>query len=1093
LGLGFLIPVSASAALEHPFIEDFGGVEQPSFTEAQGLAVDQSTGDLLVIDAGEREAGEGTLSRFHADGTPSDFSALGDNTIESLSFRFPEAGQVAVDNSGEATDGNIYVASQQDAGVVRIFDEDGNSLASLTGYKAGPNAEGAETPLGSFICGVAVDPDGNVYVGEFSGGGTIHKYEPTASSPVNSDNVANFAYAEACTLAAGAGLTDGFVFPAHLNTQGEAVAKLNSTTGISQYNAHPGPTTTVTVDPATGTLFAASGSEVKEYDASGAAEAIAGVPIAPPGGKLVQGIAVDETTGRIYVSREDNPNVEVWGEAVELPLTITEFASVIGDTATMRGVVNANNGPPTTCVFEYVEVSAKGFEGASTAPCSPAGPFTGNTSESVSAQVSGLAEGTYRFRLVASNEDGSKAGETLFFSTIGQLGLPDGRAYEMVTPPEKGGEVIPPEPVGQLGGSCGDCLPGSNDPSMPMQTVPDGSSVLYLGQPFTSGLASGPNEYVAPRSSSGWGTQSLSSPTTIGQFLAFSEDLSRAVLTQANPPLTPQAPTRGGNAFPNLYLVQGGAFEPLITGEPPNREPGDFEVSFAGANAGTAFAPAFGHVAFEANDALTAAAPAVGVGKACALPGADCNLYEWVGGELSLINVLPDENAAANAVIGSGRMLVRGIPTRQLPPNVSHAISDDGSRIFWSSEETGHVYVRVDGEETLEIPGPASCKESEPVKDRACFLTASPDGSTVLLADGSVYELNEAGTAYELSIDLTEGEEGFEGILGASEDLSRIYFVDTAALTGGEENDNGEEAEEGELNLYAFDEGELTFVGMLLSGDNEFGTREYGAWAASSSARTAQVSPDGAHLAFMSLASLTGYDNTRRGGGNCGGSSSPTCREVFVYSADTGTLSCASCNPTGQQPLGDSNLTLIRPDAPFRQPQNLSPDGSGRLFFESLDALSPRDANGTIQDVYEWEPNGVGSCNRAGGCVYLISSGQSPNDSMFMDSSDSGDDAFFITRERLLPLRDKNQQLDLYDARVGGGFEESAPGPCNPETCAGPLGSVPVQPSAGSGSFSGPGNPKPKHCKPGFVKKNGKCVKKHKKKKQGGKKRRGSR
>jgi hypothetical protein len=213
---------------------------------------------------------------------------------------------------------------------------------------------------------------------------------------------------------------------------------------------------------------------------------------------------------------------------------------------------------------------------------------------------------------------------------------------------------------------------------------------------------------------------------------------------------------------------------------------------------------------------------------------------------------------------------------------------------------------------------------------------------------------------------------------------------------------------------------------------------------------------------------------------------------VFIYAAEAGTLSCASCNPSGEQPLGSSNLSLLRPQGPFRQPGNLSREGSGRLFFESQDALTARDVNGGTQDVYEWEPNGVGSCKRAQGCISLISSGQSPNDSMFMDSSESGDDAFFITREKLL-LRDKNEQLDLYDARIGGGFEEVAPAPCSPEACAGPIASPPAQPSAASKELSGPGNPKPKRCKPGFVKKQGKCVKKKPKKKKAANNRRGSR
>jgi hypothetical protein len=1073
LGVGLLVPVSA-AALEHPFIENFGSANEPSFEEAQGMAVNQTTGDLLVIDRVTE-----TLSRWNRDGTPSNFSALGTNVISGFNFgNFSNPGevQVAVDNSGGATDGNIYVP-EAGGGVVDIFDEDGNSLGQLT-----------ESSEGSFEepCGVAVDSSGNLFVGDFSG--KIHEFE---NPPTNGSSI-ELPFSENCTTAAGVGPVDGFIFPTQFEGK---VSKLDSTSSAEKYQVDPGPTTTVAVDPTTGALFTASGGEVKEFDVSGEAEATPGLPIAP-GGEKVGGIAVDGASGNIYVSRKGNPHIEVWGPAVQLPIAITEPASVIDSTVTMQGVVNANEGPPATCVFQYVEVSAEGFKGATSVPVTPAGPFTGSTNEPVSAQVSGLTEAAYRYRLLCSNEDGPKAGETLFFDTSEKVpGLPDGRAYEMVSPPQKGGEVIPPEPVGQLGGSCSDCLPGGNMPLMPMQSTPEGESILYLGQPFTGGLASGLNEYLAPRGSTGWGTQSLSSPTTTGIYEAFSVDLSRGVLSQADPPLSPQAPTRGGKGFPNLYLREGGAFEPLIITEPPNRDLGDFQVSFGGANAGTPLVPAFGHLTFAANDALTEAvpliapaAPEVEAGKACAFPGSSCNLYEWEGGELGLVNVLPGNGAVASgAMIGSGRMLVLGIPQSQIPPNVDHAVSDDGSRIFWSSEETGEVYVRVEGKETLEIPGPGSCKESVPVKERACFLTASPEGSAVLLSDGQLYELNETGSAYVATVDLAEGEGGFEGILGTAEDLSHVYFVDSEALSGeDEENANGEHAEAGELNLYGWDEGELSFIGMLRPGDNGLGVREYGAWAASPSQRTAQVSTDGAHLAFMSLAPLTGYDNRLRGGGNCRSSNTPTCREVFVYAGDSESLSCASCNPSGQQPLGDSNLSLIRPDGPFRQPGNLSRSGGGRLFFESGDALSPRDSNGNVQDVYEWEPEEVGGCKRAEGCVYLISSGQSPNDSMFVDSSKSGDDAFFITRERLL-RRDKDQQLDLYDARVGGGFGEPADAPCSPEACKGPVASPSAEPSASTEELAGADNPKPKpkRCKPGFVKKQGKCVKrKHKKRKR---------
>jgi len=78
MGVALLFsPSSASAAETHVFKETFGSVAQPTFGEPEGMAVDQATGDLLVIDAGA-----GTISRFKSDGTPANFSALGTNVID---------------------------------------------------------------------------------------------------------------------------------------------------------------------------------------------------------------------------------------------------------------------------------------------------------------------------------------------------------------------------------------------------------------------------------------------------------------------------------------------------------------------------------------------------------------------------------------------------------------------------------------------------------------------------------------------------------------------------------------------------------------------------------------------------------------------------------------------------------------------------------------------------------------------------------------------------------------------------------------------------------------------------------------------------
>jgi hypothetical protein len=369
---------------------------------------------------------------------------------------------------------------------------------------------------------------------------------------------------------------------------------------------------------------------------------------------------------------------------------------------------------------------------------------------------------------------------------------------------------------------------------------------------------------------------------------------------------------------------------------------------------------------------------------------------------------------------------------------------------------TGQLFVRIGGTETREIPDPGF------------FVTADPSATKVLLNNGHIYDLETNSV-----VDLTGGLGGFEGILGAADNLSHVYFVDNEVLTASETNDNGEAAEAGAHNLYAWDAGGTVFVGRLLSRDNLIGAPErIGAWKPSPSQRTAQVTPDGRYLAFMSAASLTGYDNARRNGGPCTGSAG-RCYQVYEYDAVTGELACASCNPSGEKPLDYSHLSLIDPaggSAIFPQPKNLT--AGGRLFFESQDTLSAQDVNGSVQDVYQWEPPGSAegpsndTCARSGGCVSLISSGHSPNDSYFLNATPSGSDAFIVTREQLLP-QDRDDFTDVYDARIGGGgFAADGVAPCSGEACRGPIGAPPSVGAPGSSSFAGPGNqPSGKHRK----------------------------
>jgi hypothetical protein len=172
----------------------------------------------------------------------------------------------------------------------------------------------------------------------------------------------------------------------------------------------------------------------------------------------------------------------------------------------------------------------------------------------------------------------------------------------------------------------------------------------------------------------------------------------------------------------------------------------------------------------------------------------------------------------------------------------------------------------------------------------------------------------------------------------------------------------------------------------------------------------------------------------------------------------------------------------------------LSEDGS-RVFFESLEALSPRDTNGKM-DVYEWQPSeGRQQCqaqlggevyvSESEGCLGLISSGKSAKDAEFIDASESGSDVFFTTAASLVPQ--DYGLVDVYDARIDGGFPPP-PGPppgCEGEACQ-PAPPPHDDQTPASASFKGPGNPQTKSprpsCAKGKARRHGRCVKRHAKK-----------
>ena len=450
-------------------------------------------------------------------------------------------------------------------------------------------------------------------------------------------------------------------------------------------------------------------------------------------------------------------------------------------------------------------------------------------------------------------------------------------------------------------------------------------------------------------------------------------------------------------------------------------------------------------------------------------------LYDLHNGELELVGILDDGRPnPENSVAG---MLGNSAVTRE--SLLDHAVSEDGRRIFWTSRTgfdasgPGQIYVRVNGEKTIPVSETAETLSGE---NESLFWTAAADGSAVLFstADFGIADLAHSADFYEFDVDSKATRliaSQSPGLLGASDDLSRIYFVSTKKLT--------DDAVEGEWNLYLEQDRVTRLVTILSADDKEVHISGISPIRPAPTARASRVTADGRHIAFQAMGSLTGYDNFNPATGK-------RYSEVYHYDADNDKLTCVSCNPSGEPPTGPPILT---PYNAFDKPLNegaffeekyaqaatlptwerdfhasrvLSEDGN-RVFFQSHEALAARDTNGAIKDVYQWEAQGTGSCEQAGGCVDLISTGTSAQGSEFVDASADGDDVFFSTTSRIDP-RDEGS-IDIYDARVGGGFPIP---PVSPQCIGDACRSIPESPrrqTPTSAIFTGPEGSSSKSCR----------------------------
>jgi hypothetical protein len=647
-------------------------------------------------------------------------------------------------------------------------------------------------------------------------------------------------------------------------------------------------------------------------------------------------------------------------------------------------------------------------------------------------------------------------------------GLPDGRVYELVSPANKHGFPAAAFELGTLA-AYGYSIASA-----------DGNAVAFGSQgPAAEVDSSGdPAEFVAQRSVGGWKSRSAMprginniANGGLGQKLAwfdFSSDLSHLVFDVDRPdvPSAPDGDNRKLGSEANLYLEGTDPFvEPVWLARPVGDEikleNSNEYMSVLGAS------PDLSTVYFAYRELLISGLPL--------RQEEDWGLYEYHDGVLSYAGVLPDGSIDPNGA--AGMAMANKFDGIYSPASTGNQVSRDGSRVFFTSpgpardggfEGTPELYVHetdADGKQRTvlvsqsQLPGHVE----EPAPSGVGLLAATPPGPRDLRPEPH----------------LSSHPEFFPLTGYASPDGSRVFFKSSDRLTG--------EAPEGG-GTYDFDvnTGVLEYVqapglagivtvandgSSLVFENNAVSPVELDRWSAGPHGGTvsrivqlpgedlcdgvscvgpAHLTDQDQVLVFSAEAPITGFNDAGE------------FMQIFRYDFASNELSCVSCPPAGIAPSGTADISPIdeyhnssaiglqKELRVVADNRGVSADGS-RVFFDSPDSLVPRATNGK-RNVYEWES----------GSLFLVSSGTSPNGSMFLDNSESGGDVFFATTSELVQ-GDNDAQFDVYDARVPRPGDNPPPEsvPCQGDVCQGPPSTPSLLGLPASATFNGLGNVSP--------------------------------
>jgi hypothetical protein len=663
---------------------------------------------------------------------------------------------------------------------------------------------------------------------------------------------------------------------------------------------------------------------------------------------------------------------------------------------------------------------------------------------------------TYRYRLLAqSNAPGTGAvesGEQALTAPVpatvsggeacpnealrtgASAHLPDCRAYEQVTPVDKQGAQEPFHYGGLNLGAVAFAAEGSE--RLVFQTK---------GTEYLTGPGAGESPFYFTRAAGAWdmmgGTPQPEAGAEQYEPQVYSSDLSRVALQGA------ASTSVFGTALEEHYKTGpvGGPYNTVVS--VPRKTVEEAE-GIPGERAGwVAGDPSLSKLVFETRDHNLLGEP-TGTKN-----GSDLYEYTQAGGLVQL-NVTGERAVT----IGScGAAIAYGLEDGELvrvsqEASGEHSLSSDGSRVLFEavpgsrcSEEPKHLYMRVDGAETVDL-GPYR------------LLAANSEGTRLLLQSGVgsheavLYDL-DSQVVTQLP-GLAIGYPASEGLFAVAKDLSAAYYINGAGLY---RYDIENERLEHVAPVYGPTNGHSPQMSVTANGRYAYfkgavgglpGGGLAGAGEAEAGKPTEQVFRYDAHERVVECVSCaSAYDTEPR-------------QPAFMYSFQ------AHPQINGALPL-DMAVSTNGDYAVFTTPAALLPediDGEIGVEDESLNGglKNGEYANGLTDtpssDVYEWRRDGVHGCAQLQGCLALITGGHGGYRNIPLAVANEGRDIFFYTREKLVG-QDNDTAGDIYDAREGGGFAPPPPPAteCEQDACAS-APAAPLDTTPASLTFGGQGN-----------------------------------